>query len=87
MEQLEQTAPVSFIGSGANLNKAVDCALGRAAALLGISVEEVKNRCTVNGALEIGRAPGTVTATFLAPVELLKKLGIWELVKAQYGLC
>lgn len=86
VEELEETAPVSFIGSGANLNDAVDCALGRAAQTLGMSVEEVKNRCTVNGALEIGRAPGTVTATFLAPVGLLKKAGLWELVQAQYAL-
>lgn len=81
---LEETAPISFIGSGANLNDAVDCALQRASGVLGISVEEVKNRCTVNGGLEIGRAPGTVTATFLAPVERLKKAGLWALVQAQY---
>ena len=84
--KLEETAPISFIGSGANLNAAIDNALGRAAAVLGITVEEVKNRCTINGALEIGRAPGTVTATFLAPVCLLKKAGLWDVVKAQYGL-
>ena len=77
---------MSFIGSGANLNDAVACALARGAEVLGISVEEVKNRCTVNGGLEIGRAPATVTATFPAPVELLKKAGLWELVQAQYGL-
>lgn len=82
--ELEETAPISFIGSGANLNDAVDCALQRASDVLGISVEEVKNRCTVNGGLEIGRAPGTVTATLLAPVERLKKAGLWPLVQAQY---
>lgn len=82
--ELEETAPISFIGSGTNLNDAVDCALQRASDVLGISVEEVKNRCTVNGGLEIGRAPGTVTATLLAPVERLKKAGLWPLVQAQY---
>ena len=86
VKSLEETAPISFIGSGANLNDAVACALQRAASTLNISVEEVKNRCTVNGALEIGRAPGMVTATFLAPVELLKKAGLWELVRSQYKL-
>ena len=86
MEKLEETAPISFIGSGATLNDAIACALQRGADVLGITVEEVKNRCTVNGALEIGRAPGTATATFLAPVELLKKAGLWEAVQAQYGL-
>lgn len=86
MNTLEETAPVSFVGSGANLNDAIDCALKRAAEILEITVEEVKNRCTVNGAIEIGRAPGMVTATFLAPVELLKQAGIWEYVQAQYAL-
>ncbi len=86
VSRLEETAPISFVGSGATLNDAVDCALGRASQVLGIPVEEVKNRCTVNGSLEIGRAPGTVTATFLAPVERLKQAGLYDLVKAQYRL-
>lgn len=86
VSKIEKSAPVSFIGSGANLNEAVDSAMSRASALLGISVEEVKNRLTVTGGLEIGRAPGTATATFLVPVELLEKAGIWETVQAQYEL-
>lgn len=44
------------------------------------------NRVTINGAIEIGRAPGTVTVTFLAPVESLKKVGLYEIVKEHYGL-
>jgi hypothetical protein len=41
---------------------------------------------TINGSIEIGRAPGTVTVTFLAPAEALKVAGLYELVKEQYNL-
>lgn len=83
---LEETAPVSFVGTGANLNGAISCAMERAAKLLGTTVPRVMNRLTITGGLEIGRAPGTCTATFRAPVKDLKKAGIWELVKTQYEL-
>lgn len=86
MGEFEKTAPVSFIGSGANLNDAVANSLERAAHCLGCTVEEIKNRCTITGALRIGRAPGVVTATFLAPVDKLEKLGILPLVREQYNL-
>lgn len=82
---VEKTAPLSFIGSGANLNEAIENGLGRAARLLQTSLEEIKNRCTINGAIRIGRAPGVITATFLAPVDKLKKLGLYALVKEQYA--
>ena len=36
-----------------------------------MSVPEVKNRATITGAIEIGRAPGVVQVTFLAPAEKL----------------
>lgn len=86
LEELEDTAPISFVGTGVNLNEAIDNALFRASNLLGISVPEVKNRATINGSIEIGRYPGTATATFLAPIELLKNAGLYELVKEQYKL-
>lgn len=83
---LEENAPISFIGTGANLNIAIECAMQRAANLLEMTVPEVMNRITINGGLEIGRAPGTVTATFKAPVKKLKEIGLWERVKEQYQL-
>lgn len=86
IEKLEETAPISFLGTGNNLNQAVDNGLERASEVLGISVEEVKNRATINGGLEIGRYPGTATVTFLAPIDLLKKAGLYELVREQYSL-
>lgn len=84
--ELEENAPISFIGTGANLNIAIECAMQRAADLLKMTVPEVMNRITINGGLEIGRAPGTVTATFKVPVEKLKEVGLWERVKEQYQL-
>lgn len=83
---LEKTAPVSFIGTGANLNEAIQCAMERAAGLLDMTVPQVMNRLTITGSLEIGRAPGTCTATFRAPVDKLKKAKLWELIKVQYGV-
>lgn len=41
---------------------------------------------TINGSIEISRALGTVTVTFLSPVEELKAAGLYELVKEQYNL-
>ncbi|MCL6633545.1 MAG: acetamidase/formamidase family protein [Alicyclobacillus herbarius] len=84
--KIEDTAPVSFVGTGENLNVATDNALERAAQLLDMSVPEVKNRATITGAIEIGRHPGVVTATLLVPVERLERLGIMGYVQEQYRM-
>lgn len=81
---VEDALPLSFVGSGANMNAAIDNALERAGKLLDMSVPEVKNRCTITGSIEIGRAPGVVTATFLVPKEKLEKLGLLEYAEEQY---
>ena len=78
-------APISFVGTGENLNLAIDNGLERAASVLGLSVPEVKNRTTINGGLEIGRYPGTATVTFLTPIKVLEKAGLWEIIREQYG--
>ena len=80
--KLEEAAPISFIGTGSNLNIAIECAMQRAAELLDMTVPQVMNRITISGGLEIGRAPGNVRA----PVEKLKKLGLWDMIKEQYSL-
>ncbi len=85
VDNLEESLPISFVGSGANLNEATDSALSRASRLLGISIEEVKNRATITGAIEIGRLPGVVCATFLVPIELLKKAGLYDIVSRHYN--
>ena len=83
---LEESAPISVIGTGPDLNAATDNGLVRAAALLGMSIPEVKNRATITGAIEIGRNPGVIQVTFRAPVDRLEKLGLLPFVRDQYGI-
>ncbi len=83
---LEATAPISVIGTAANLNEAIDNGLERAAKLLDMTVAEVRNRATVNGAIEIGRAPGVIQVTFLAPLAKLDAVGLGDYAREQYGL-
>ena len=75
-----------MLGSGAYINAAVDNALSRAARLLDMTVDEVKNRGTVTGAVEIGRLPGFVQLNLLVPRPKLERLGIAHLVEGQYGV-
>jgi ribulose 1,5-bisphosphate synthetase/thiazole synthase len=58
----------------------------RASKLLGMSIEEVRNRVTVSGAVEIGRLPGIVQVTLQAPIRILEKLKIDDIVVKQYKL-
>ncbi|WP_040227181.1 acetamidase/formamidase family protein [Bhargavaea cecembensis] len=83
--ELEESLPVSFVGSGPTLNDATGNGMQRAADAFGVTVEEIMNRATITGAIEIGRHPGVVTVTFLAPVDYLKKVGLHELAAGQYG--
>lgn len=55
LKDAEETFPVSFVGTGADLNETTENGLKRAANVLEISVPEVMNRATVTGAIEIGR--------------------------------
>jgi formamidase len=48
-------------------------------------IAEVKNRATITGAIEIGRLPGVVQVTFLAPLDKLKSAGLLPLAREQYG--
>jgi formamidase len=41
---------------------------------------------TITGAVEIGRHPGVVTVTLLAPLARLDAIGLGGLVRQQYGL-
>jgi acetamidase/formamidase len=77
--------PVQVLGSGANLNSAVDNAVFRAAKLFGMSSDQVRNRATISGAVDIGRLPGFVQLSMLVPRDILERLGIVHLVEAQYG--
>lgn len=84
--EIEPLAPISVIGTAANLNAAIDNGLSRAAKLLGMTVAEVRNRATVNGAIEIGRAPGVIQVTFLVPLSRLDAVGLGDYAREQYGL-
>ena len=82
---VEQSLPVSFVGTGPDLNSAVENGLTRAAAVLGMEVPEVMNRATISGAIEIGRAPGVVQVTLRAPLQALAACGLDGLAREQYG--
>ena len=86
IEALEASAPISVIGTAATMNAAIDNGLERAATLLGMSVPEVRNRATITGAIEIGRAPGVIQVTFLAPLSRLDAAGLGVYAREQYGL-
>jgi formamidase len=85
VQAIEESLPISVIGTGPDLNSATDNGLARAAELLGLSVPEVKNRATIAGAIEIGRHPGVVQVTFRAPAERLAACGLDRFAAEQYG--
>lgn len=84
MTEVEESYPVSFIGTGTDLNASTENGMERAAKLFNITVPEVMNRATINGSIDIGRNPGVVTVTFLAPKSYLKQSGLWNTVKNAY---
>jgi formamidase len=81
-----KTGPIQVIGTGPTINEATENAIGRASRLLGMSHAEVRNRCTITGAVEIARLPGAVQLNILAPLDRLDRLGLGRLVRRQYGL-
>lgn len=83
--ELEESLPISVIGTGPDLNSATDNGLARAAELLEMTVPEVMNRATIAGAIEIGRHPGVVQVTFRAPVQRLQARGLLGYAQEQYG--
>jgi flavin-binding protein dodecin len=86
IEAIEESVPISVIGTGPDLNAATDNGLERAAKLLDMPVPEVKNRATITGAIEIGRHPGVVQVTFRAPADKLEELGLLGFARDQYGV-
>jgi formamidase len=85
MSELEESLPISVIGTGPDLNAATDNGLDRAAELLELSLPDVMNRATITGGIEIGRHPGVVQVTFRAPVERLEARGLLGYAVEQYG--
>lgn len=83
---IEDNGPITFIGSGRTLNDATHNGVERAAKVTGLSAEEILNRATIAGSIEISRLPGVVRVTFQCPMTILDRIGIGHLVRAQYGL-
>jgi len=84
LPHLEKSLPISILGTGPTLNAATDNGLQRAADLFNVTVPEIMNRATITGSIEIGRHPGVVTVTFLAPKEYLERAKLYELVKRHF---
>jgi acetamidase/formamidase len=85
-DHVEENGPVTFIGSGTDLNAATRNGLARAARTLGLPYDEVLNRATIAGSIEISRLPGTVRVTLLCPLAILDRVGIGHLVRRKYAL-
>ena len=79
-----KSGPITFIGSGENLNVAVENGLQRAASVTGLPYDEVLNRATITGSIDISRLPGTVRVTFLCPMDVFDRIGIGHLVREKY---
>ncbi len=83
---IEENAPITFIGSGRTLNDATHNGIDRAARVTGLPPEEILNRATIAGSIEISRLPGVVRVTFMCPLSILDRLGIGALVREQYAI-
>jgi formamidase len=86
LSEIEESGPISIVGTGSDLNSATENGLARAATLLDMSIPEVRNRATITGAIEIGRLPGVVQVTFLVPLKKLEDAGLLSIVREQYDI-
>lgn len=84
MEAPKDAAPLAFLGTGANLNLAIDNGLSRASKVLDMPLGEVKNRATFSGGIEIGRAPGVVTVSLLTPLDSIKNERVKDILVKRY---
>ncbi|MCL9816687.1 acetamidase/formamidase family protein [Natronocalculus amylovorans] len=83
---LDDMGPIQVVGSGATINDATENAFDRAGKLLDMSVGEVRSRCTFTGGVEVGRLPGVVQLSLLAPMDVLEERGMAHIVREQYDL-
>ena len=86
VSDLEKTAPISFIGTGANINEAIENGISRASEVLGMSRSEIKNRITISGGIEIGRSPGVVVISLRVSVDALETIGLGQIVREKYNI-
>jgi len=78
--------PIQIIGTGATINDATENAYDRAEALLDMSEGEIRARCTFTGGVEVGRLPGVVQLTMLAPMARLADRDLDGIAREQYDL-
>jgi acetamidase/formamidase len=83
---IEENAPITFIGSGPTLNDATRVGLQRAADVTGLPYDEILNRATIAGSIEISRLPGVVRVTFMCPLAVLDRIGLGQIAREQYGI-
>jgi acetamidase/formamidase len=86
VDLVDDVGPIQVIGTGATINDATENAFDRAGHLLDMTEGEIRARCTFTGGVEIGRLPGVVQLTMLAPLDRLEERGIAGLVRDQYDL-
>lgn len=86
VKQIEESYPITIVGTGANLNDAVTTAVKRASTLLSLEADEIRNRATIAGDLSIARMPGAVTLTAQFPKSVLKKAKLYKWAKKQYDV-
>jgi acetamidase/formamidase len=86
LELQTAVAPITVVGSGGDLTAATMNGMDRMAQLCAMDMNELKNRVTITGGIEIGRLPGIVHISTLVPMARLEQMGIAHLVKEQYGL-
>lgn len=84
LKRIDETFPLSFIGSGENLNDAIENGFKRASNLLEMTIDEIKNRATISGSIEIGRLPGIAIVSLQVPKSILKKKQLFKIVKQQF---
>lgn len=82
----DEMGPIQVVGSGATINEATENAYGRASDVLDISIPEVRCRCTFTGGVKVGRLPGTVQLSMLAPLDTLDEKGVGSLIREQYAI-
>lgn len=65
--------PVQYVGSGTTLEEGIENAIDRISKFTGYSKEEVRNRCTISGSVDIGRVSGLVYLTMMTPYSFIEK--------------
>lgn len=80
----EKSYPIQFVGSGNNLHTAIDNTIERAIRLTGLCEQELKNRSTVTGSVDIGRTSGVTYITMMLPESILEQCGVMPYVKKQF---